>query len=188
MKTDFFNKIHENPIIAAVGNIEKLDDAINSSCEIIFLLTGDILNVEDVVKRVKAEGKSIYIHMDLLDGLARDAAAIRYISEKVKPDGIITTKSNLIRHAKRMNLFTIQRLFMLDSLSLKTGIKSIKETRPDAVEVMPGIIPKISKRIYEETRIPIIAGGLIMDKEDVIGNLKAGVIGISTSKMEIWKM
>lgn len=184
----FFNKIHLNPIIAAVGDIEKLDNAINSPCEIIFLLTGNIFNLKDIVKRIKDADKSVYIHIDLLDGFSRDVVSLKYINEYIKPNGIITTKSSLIRHAKDMGLLTIQRLFMLDSLSLETGINSIKATKPDAVEIMPGNMPKAIKFIHNETRIPIITGGLIMDKEDVIQSLKAGAIGISTSKEEIWDM
>jgi glycerol uptake operon antiterminator len=32
----------------------------------------------------------------------------------------------------------------------------------------------------------VIAGGLIQDKDDVIESLRAGAMGISTSKEEIW--
>lgn len=188
MGSEFYNKIHANPIIAAVNDVTKLDKAINSPCEIIFLLTGSIFNLEDIVNKVKEKGKAIYIHIDLLDGFSRDITALKYINKNIKPDGIITTKSNLIKAAKDLNMFTIQRLFILDSLSLDTGISSIKSTRPDAVEILPGIMNKITKLIHNETKIPVITGGLILDKEDVIQSLKAGAIGISTSEEEIWDM
>ena len=188
MNDDFFDKIHLNPIIAAVNDINKLDKAINSPSEIIFLLTGSIFNLQDIVKRIKEKEKNIYIHIDLLDGFSRDITALKYITQNIKPDGVITTKSNLIKHAKELNMFTIQRLFMLDSLSLQTGIRSIKTTKPNAVEILPGIMGKITKFIFEETKKPIIAGGLIEDKEDVINSLKAGASGISTSNEEIWYM
>ncbi|MCT4565102.1 MAG: glycerol-3-phosphate responsive antiterminator [Maledivibacter sp.] len=188
MGNKFFDNIYLNPIIAAVSDIGKLDNAIQSPCEIIFLLTGSIFNLKDIVKKVKDSGKSIYIHIDLLDGFSRDVVSLKYINEYIKPDGIITTKSSLIKHAKEMGLLTIQRLFMLDSLSLDTGINSIRSTKPDAVEIMPGTMPKAIKYIHKETRIPIITGGLIIDKDDVIQSLKAGAIGISTSKEDIWCM
>ncbi|GAA0717082.1 glycerol-3-phosphate responsive antiterminator [Clostridium malenominatum] len=186
MKDEFLSKIQISPVIAAVNNIEKLEEAIESPCEIIFLLTGDIFNLEQIVKKVKENEKSIYVHIDLLDGFSRNLTTLRYINQKTNLDGIITTKSSFIRPAKDMGLFTIQRLFMIDSLSLDSGIESIKVTKPDAVEILPGIMPKITEKIYHETSIPIITGGLIMDKEDVIQNLKYGAVGISTSKKEIW--
>jgi glycerol uptake operon antiterminator len=188
VKDNFFSKIHLNPIIAAVNHIDNLDKALKSPCEIIFLLSGSIFNLGDMVRRVKEVGKNVYVHIDLLDGFSRDTTALKYISGNIRPDGIITTKANLIKHAKDMNMFTIQRLFMLDSLSLETGIKSIKATRPDAVEILPGVMGKITKIIYAETRKPVITGGLIRDKEDVINSLKAGAIGISTSIEDIWSM
>ncbi len=188
LSKEFFSKIHINPVIAAVKHADKIDEAINSQCEIIFLLTGDIFNIKRVVEKVKNNNKLIFIHIDLLEGFSKDIVALNYIHENIKPNGIITTKSSLIKHARHAGLFVVQRLFMLDSLSVQSGIKSIKVTRPDAVEVMPGIIPRVVETIHKETRIPIITGGLIKNKDDVIQSLKAGAIGISSSKRDIWKM
>jgi len=123
-----------------------------------------------------------------MEGLSKDAVALKYINECIKPDGIITTKSNLIKIAKDMGMFSIQRLFALDSMSLDTGIKSIHSTKPDAVEILPGIMPKIIRQIHKETRIPVVAGGLIADKEDVINILNAGAVAVSTSSKDVWYM
>ncbi|WP_432662753.1 glycerol-3-phosphate responsive antiterminator [Wukongibacter baidiensis] len=184
----FHNRVENNPIIAAVNNLDKLDCAIQSPCEVIFLLTGSIFDLKEIVRKVKDANMDIYIHIDLVEGFSKDAVALKYISQKIKPDGIITTKSNLIKKAKSMNICAIQRLFMLDSLSLETGINSVYSTKPDAIEIMPGIMPKVIKTVHGKTRIPVIAGGLISDKEDVIECLKAGAVGISTSKEKIWSM
>lgn len=188
MTRRLFHKLEQNPIIAAVNNIEKLDLAIKSPSEIIFLLTGDIYNLKDTIDRVKKAHMDIYVHIDLIEGFSKDKIALKYISEKMKPDGIITTKSNLIKKAKNMNICAIQRLFLLDSLSLDTGIHSIYSTKPDAIEVMPGLMPKIINSIHNQTRTPVIAGGLISNKHDVIDCLKSGAVGISTSKEKIWCM
>ncbi|MDF2548091.1 MAG: antiterminator [Anaerosolibacter sp.] len=188
MGNKFYSKVQESPVIAAVNHPEKLEPAIQSPCEIIFLMAGNIFNLKNIVDRVKQKNMYIYIHIDLMEGFSKDATALKYIHDNIQPDGIITTKSNLIKIAKDMNMFAIQRLFILDSLSLETGIKSIHHTKPDAIEILPGIMPKIIKTIHQETRIPVIAGGLIQDKDDVIESLKAGAMGISTSKEEIWAL
>lgn len=188
IENKFYDKIRENPVIAAVNNLEKLEKAIKSPCEIIFLLTGSIFNLQEMVNKIKASGKSVFVHLDLIEGFSRNVCALKYINEIIRPDGIITTKNSLIRAAKEMGLFSIQRLFMLDALSLESGINSIKTIRPDAVEILPGIMPRVTKTISTEVNIPIITGGLISDKEDVIASIKAGAIGISTSKEEIWYM
>ncbi|SHK16544.1 glycerol-3-phosphate responsive antiterminator [Paramaledivibacter caminithermalis] len=188
MNNKLLLRLEENPIVAAVNHIEKLKPAIKSPCKIIFLLTGNIYNLKGIIAQSKEAHKNIYVHIDLIEGFSKDKTALKYINEKMNPDGIITTKTNLIKSAKSLNICAIQRLFLLDSLSLETGVNSIHSTRPDAIEVMPGIMPKIITKIHNETKIPIIAGGLISDKEDVIQCLKAGSVGISTSSEKIWYM
>ena len=74
-----------NPVIAAVKEDEYFDAAVVSPCKIIFLLTGNICNVESVVKLARDAGKSIYIHIDLIEGFGKDKYALRYIKERVAP-------------------------------------------------------------------------------------------------------
>lgn len=181
-------KLEINPIIAAVSDLDKLNEVIESPCEVVFLLTGDLFNLSNTVNTIKDADMDIYVHVDLLDGFANDMTTLRFINEKIKPDGIITTKSKLIKKAKTLGMCVVQRIFALDSLSIDTGVKSINATKPDAVEIMPGIVPRILEEIKNHTSIPIIAGGLISRKEDVIQGIKAGAVGISTSKSDIWNL
>lgn len=188
MHNKYIDIIQKNPIIAAVNNLNKLDLAVSSPCKMIFLLTGNIINIKDIVEKCRKNNKYILVHLDLMEGFSKDECALRYIIEYIKPDGIITTRGNLIRSSKENNIFAIQRLFILDSMSLDRGIKSIHSTKPDAIEILPGIMPKAIKRICAESQIPLIAGGLIIDKEDAIASLSAGAVGISTSNKAIWYM
>ena len=41
-------------------------------------------------------------------------------------------------------------------------------------------------RITKQQHIPVIAGGLISDREDVMAALQAGAASISTTKQELW--
>jgi len=54
------------------------------------------------------------------------------------------------------------------------------------IEIMPGVMPKIIKRIAGKVSIPVIAGGLIDNSEDISELLKAGALGASTGKKELW--
>ncbi|MCR2044575.1 glycerol-3-phosphate responsive antiterminator [Anaerosalibacter massiliensis] len=188
MDTSFFKRLESNPIIAAVNDLNNLDKAISSPCENIFLLAGNIVNLRDIVNKVRENNKAIYIHLDLIDGVSKDHWGLEYVAKNINPHGIITTKSNLIKYSQDLDIFAIQRLFVLDSLSLDTGIRNIKNTEPNAVEILPGIMPKIVKKVVLETRRPIITGGLIKDKEDVIGSLNSGAVAISTSDEKVWYM
>jgi glycerol uptake operon antiterminator len=182
----FFEKIEANPIIAAISDHDMIDEAIASPSEIIFLLKGNILNLAIVSKKLKDSGKLVFVHVDLMEGLTKESVALEYISKTCHLDGIITTRTSLLKKAKELGLFTIQRLFLLDSLSLERGIHSVKHLRPDAVEILPGIVPKMTKYLTTELNVPIITGGLIKDKEDVIESINAGAVGISTTRKEIW--
>ncbi|MGN0469009.1 MAG: glycerol-3-phosphate responsive antiterminator, partial [Acutalibacteraceae bacterium] len=91
MQELFKNKMTKNPVIAAVKDLDNLESAINSKCEIIFLLCGNIFNLEQIVKKAKKKDKMIFIHVDLIEGFSRDATALKYIHEKINPDGIVST-------------------------------------------------------------------------------------------------
>ncbi|MDL2233322.1 glycerol-3-phosphate responsive antiterminator, partial [Ruminococcaceae bacterium OttesenSCG-928-L11] len=179
-------RLSASPVIAAVKDEAMLDAALASGCEIVFMLTGNICTIEDVVRRIQSAGKEAYIHLDLMEGFGRDKHTIRYIKERIGPDGIITTRTPLAKTAREYGLTTIQRLFLIDNLSIETGIQSVGQVKPDAIEIMPGIMPKIVRRICSAVQVPVIAGGLINEKEDIIGCLGAGAVGISTSKQELW--
>lgn len=45
-------RLSENPIVAAIKSADKLDEALKSNVEIIFLLTGDVFNLKEMVDRI----------------------------------------------------------------------------------------------------------------------------------------
>lgn len=187
-KNNIINSIEENPIIAAIRNVGDIEDAIKSKASSIFLLKADIFNISNCVNLIKNSNKNVFIHFDFLEGLGRDNKAIDYIVETVKPDGIITTRTNHVKYADEKGLFTIQRFFLVDSQSYQTAIKSITSVKADMIEIMPGVMPSIISRFRENINIPIIAGGLIDSKQDIIDALKAGALGVSTGKKELWAL
>lgn len=186
--TCFFDKVDQNPVIASVNDLGNLDIALNSPCEIIFLLTGNIFNLKEISNKVRLKNKSLFIHIDSIDGFSKDTWGLEYIIKNIYPDGIITEKDNLIKLCKSMGIFTIQRLLIMDTVSLKNAIRSVQKTRPNAIEILPGIMPKIIKEIIKEINLPIISSGLISDKEDLELALQAGAIAISSSKKSIWSI
>ena len=49
-------------------------------------------------------------------------------------------------------------------------------------------MPRVIRRICEESRIPVIAGGLITEREDIMAALNAGAVSISTTNRKVWFM
>ena len=187
MNNSLAEKMKKSPVIAGVKDLGKFDDALNSPCEIIFLLCGSIFNIKEIVRKAKEKNKTIFIHVDLLDGFSKDAVALKYIFEEIKPDGIISTKNSQLKAAKAMGFLTVQRIFIIDSLSIDTAIKASQMINPDAIEIMPGIMPKITKKMSDELDVPVIVGGLISENDEITNALSSGALGVSTSSKELWR-
>ena len=180
--------IEENPIVAAIEEEQDYHIVVASPVKIVFLLRCDIINLKERVAFLKDHHKTVFVHVDLIQGLGNDQMAVQYVYENSRPDGIITTRNNIIKHGKDLGLCTIQRFFMVDSHAYSSAVKTIEQTQPDAVEIMPGVIPKLIKELAKDIRKPIIAGGLINTKEDIISILGAGALGISTSRSSLWSL
>ena len=189
---EFINKIESNPIIAAIKDDDGLEVALTEDIEIIFVLYGDICSIPTIVDKIKKAGKVAMVHVDLITGLNNSKdVCLDFIKNNTKADGIITTKSNLIQHARELELNTVLRYFILDSLALQNIEKQARSPgiKPDIIEFLPGIVlPKMIKRINKVSRVPIIAGGLIADKEDVMNALDAGALAISTTNHDVWEL
>jgi len=178
-----------DPIIAAVKDERGLRAALDSSTDVVFLLYGNILNLPELTERVHRAGKSAFVHLDLTDGLAGREIAADFVSRNTAAEGIISTKSPLIKRSRELGLIAIQRFFLLDSMALEGLEKDLSAKVPaDFIEILPGLMPKMIRRLAGVTGKPIIAGGLISDKEDVIAALNAGAIAVSTTNQNVWTM
>ncbi len=128
------------------------------------------------------------MHIDLIDGLSARDICVDFIAQSTGADGIITTKASLARRAKALGLLAVQRFFVIDSISLANIEKQMPLHAADLIEILPGVMPKIIRRLVRSTKKPIIAGGLIMGKEDIIAALEAGAVAISSTDRDVWFM
>ncbi|MGB8452387.1 MAG: glycerol-3-phosphate responsive antiterminator [Anaerocolumna sp.] len=188
MNKIFMDIMDECPIIAAVKDYDGLEKCLESESKIVFILFGDILNITNIIKTVKESGRIAIIHIDLISGLSSKEIAIDFIKNNTEADGIISTKQALIKHAKELGLFTVFRFFVIDSMAFGNIKKQSGTVKPDFIEILPGVMPKVIKRIINIANVPVIAGGLISDKEDVMAALSAGAISISSTNPKIWFM
>ena len=183
----YFGDLFEDvPIVAAVKSRYELEQSLDCDSNVIFVLFGDICNIADIVEQVKRSGKLAIVHIDLIEGLASREVGVDYIKEHTGADGIISTKAPLVRYAKQLGFIAIRRFFLLDSMSLENISKNTGADDADAYEVLPGVLPKIISQIVKDCDKPIIAGGLIRDKEDVVSALSAGAVAVSRSNSKVW--
>ena len=73
-------------------------------------------------------------------------------------------------------------------MALRNVERHFSPDAADLIEVLPGLMPKIIRKICISTGKPVIAGGLISDKEDVTGALGAGAIAVSSTNPAVWNM
>ena len=172
-----------NPIIAAVNSERLLEEASKSEIEVVFVLYGTILTIPGIVETLKEKGKTVIVHADLINGLSGKDIAVDYIATRTRADGIISTRDNLVKRAKELGLVAGERSFIVDSMALE----NTRTTRPDFLEVMPGLLNRVIREL-SGLGIPIVAGGLIRDKEEILSALNSGAIAISSTSPEIWKM
>ena len=187
MREEMLEIIAEFPIIAAVKDEKELKESLMTDCKVIFILFGNICNISDIVEKIKNKDKLAIIHADLVQGLSAKIEAIDYLKLNTKADGIISTKGNIVKYAVEIGLIGILRNFIIDSMAMENVNKQVSLANPDMVEIMPGIMPEIIEKIKSELKLPLIAGGLISEKKDVIAALAAGADAVSTTKIGLWK-
>ena len=186
MKKEYREAIEDSPVIAAVNTFDGLEKALTCESHIIFILFGDICNISEIVAKVKAAGKLAVIHIDLITGLASKEIAVDFIRQRTEADGIISTKPGLIKYAARLSLFTVLRFFVIDSLALSNIERQLQNVRPDVIEILPALMPRILSKICRMASVPVITGGLVDDKDDVISMLSAGAACVSSTSENIW--
>ncbi|MBR1989326.1 MAG: glycerol-3-phosphate responsive antiterminator [Firmicutes bacterium] len=172
-------------VAAAVRTEEDFQAALDSQIDVIFLHGTNLLSVEEQITRAHEAGKKLFIHMDFADGIGKDRVGLEYVKLK-GADGILSTKTSMIRQARDLGLVTVHRFFIVDSHSVDTAVDSIRIAKPDIVEIMPGVVCKKIVEFAQKVNTPILVGGLVEFEEEVDRALEAGAKGVSTAARELW--
>jgi glycerol uptake operon antiterminator len=181
--------LERNRVIPAAKNDLELKKALVTQHDVVFILYGDLVSLEPNVHTILKHDKMPFIHLDMIQGLASNPAALDYFYRHFQRDcGVITTKTHMVKKALELGIRVVQRFFILDSLSLESAIEALGRVRADAVEIMPGIIPRAIAYISRQTNVPIIAGGLVQTPTDVEKILASGAVAVSTTRGELWSM
>ena len=147
MEQKFYDAMADCPVIAAVKNVEGIERCLESDVKIVFVLFGNLCSISGIVERVKEAGKMALVHIDLVEGLSAHEVAVDYIRKNTRADGIISTRLNMINRAKELSFYTVFRIFVLDSRAYQSIEKQRKQIRADFIEILPGVMPKIYRRL-----------------------------------------
>lgn len=185
-KEYFLEATEASPVIPAANSEERLEAALKTESSLIYVLYGDICNIAEIVKKIQDAGKKAIVHLDLISGLSSKEIAVDFMKKFVHPDGIISMKTNLIKYANEQDFLTIQRFYIMDVLTYRNVEKHIKIAGPDIVEFMPAALTKAMGYLMEGLDKPVVASGLVLDKQDIMEALKTGAAAISTTNIGLW--
>ena len=180
--------LQENPVIASVKDEAGTRSALRSDCKIVFLLYGSVLNIASIVDVLKKHGKMVFVDVDLLEGFASKEIVVTYLKMHTAADGVLSSKAFMVKAAKEQGLFAVHRLFLIDSMSYQNARKQVRISKADCIEILPGCMPRVISWLLEDVTVPLIAGGLVCDKDDVVAALKAGATAVASSNENVWVM
>lgn len=175
------------PVLLAVSQIRGFERFLKSPLHTCILMDMHINRLPALIRAAHGEGKRVFLHADLLHGLAADEYGCEYICQQLRADGVISTKNRVLETARRNRSATILRLFLIDTKSLEKGVALIDSLRPDYVELLPGlaceVIPDLKKRLREKGTpdIPLLCGGLIRTQEQIVRCIEAGAHAVTLS-------
>ncbi|WP_119291870.1 glycerol-3-phosphate responsive antiterminator [Streptomyces sp. YIM 130001] len=188
MSRSLLDLLEENPVVASVKDEEGLEAVLRTDCPVVFLLYGSVLDISSTVRRLKDAGRTVLVNVDLLEGLAGKEIVVSFIRENTAADGILSSKAFMVRAAREQGLFAVHRFFLIDSFSYRNLARQLSISKADAIEILPGCMPRVIGWVVADIDAPVIAGGLVCDKEDVIAALQAGATAIASSNQDVWRM
>ena len=176
----------DEPVIAAVKTDEALTAALASPCSAVFLLASTLLTVDGLVHRIHDAGKTgrgshrpcgrPFVAGDRGGLPQRPMPPGRHHLHPPDPDPPGAPPRPADRPAGIHPGFPLA----------DQPVRSAGAGKPDFVEILPGIMPRVIAEISARTQVPVIAGGLLRDKADVMAAMRAGAAAVSTSAPSLW--
>ena len=187
MRHKLIGLLEQSPVIPAVKDDTALTRAAGCESRVLFLLGGDLLTIPGWIARTHEAGKQAVVHIDLVNGLAPKEVAVDWLLHQ-GADGILSTRPHLIRRGRKLGMLTVLRVFAIDSKAVGNLQKETEMVTPDVIEILPGTLPKVIEKLSRRLPIPLIAGGLMAEKEDILAALAAGALCVSSSEDSLWEV
>ncbi len=157
----------------------------------VFLQGGTLADLERVLNLFsdsKLQHLPLFVHVDLVAGLENSEAGIEFLSGFERITGVVTVHHHLASAARRGGLLSIVRLFLSDSRAVDRGLSVVNKSRPNAVEILPGVVAAKVAKDFATCRIPRIAGGLCRTEADVAEVLASGCRAVTSTSPDLWKL
>lgn len=176
----------ENRLIAALQKRDEVQSLLDSPVELVFLRVGDVETLRNSVRLLHNGGKRLYVQVDLIRGLSAEREAVTFVVRQVQPDGIVTTRQQLVRRAQELGLPSVLHSFVIDSGVFATAVEHVRAIRPDAFYLMPGVMPRVVRDFKAAIDVPLIVGGLFKHREELEEARRAGADAVVSGSPDLW--
>lgn len=187
-----FSSALVKPIIPYVTEGVDKQPLLIAAASMLMIGGGELAELPALLSRLSKppfERMPVLLHIDLVNGLANDESGLRYVATAFERiDGVVTVRHHLAALARKLDLMCVVRLFLQDGRAVERGLGVIDKSRPDAIELLPGVaFLQVAER-FAHLPIPCIAGGLIRTAATVDAIRKAGCKAVSTSNVKLWEL
>lgn len=95
----------------------------------------------------------------MVKGLSRDDIGVRYYATRTPVDGLISTNASIVKLTRAAGLYSILRIFIVDTQAFENSVDTIHSVSPSLVEVMPALIEPVITELKSRVNVPLITGG-----------------------------
>ncbi len=173
------SKINPNfpSVIPSVWTPGQRDMAVLSPWPIVHVAGGRLRMIEEFAKPLIAAQKTLWVHPDMIAGLAKDPEGLDVINELLMPDAIVTSNLALVHMVKKLQKKLVFRVFVHDTQSLESSLTVIDRLKPNIVCCLPAIVFPFIRSELVARNIQIVAAGLVRtaDTRDRLIELGASV-------------
>ena len=181
----FLARLAASPCCAAITAASRLDEALDTPVQIVFILRADGLALGPVLRRVHDTGRLVAVHLDLVDGVRPDRAGVEWLARS-GADAIISSQGQLMAAIRRTGAVAIHRLLLIRRSLVAGAFAAAAKSDADIVEVLPGVILPEIQSLVPPLHVPLLAGGFIRTEADARAVLAAGAVGVTTSSANLW--
>ena len=182
---EFLRRLVASRCCAAVTVDDRLDAALASRADILFLLRGNAFELAPVVQRIHDARKLVAVHLDLISGLRADRLGVAWLA-RTGVDAIISSHGQLMPAIRHEGVTAIQRFLLVRRSQLQAGIAAMSRSGPDIVELLPGVILPSVVHHFPDFGVPLLAGGFVRTEAETRAILAAGGVGVTTSWEPLW--
>jgi glycerol uptake operon antiterminator len=154
---------------------------------VVLLRHCNLFDCAPLLDSAQRRGFIFYANADHMDGINADAAGLQYLAAHLHISGIVSNNPKVLVWGKNVGLETIQRIFAVDSTGLETALETVDTHTVDLLDISPAlVIPHIVPQLQTRPSLPFIGSGLITTQAQIQAILKAGAVGVTTLRAELW--